>query len=174
MHYGSSMEEIKKVQWKWKSFCKFERNPCFPEFRTIRLELEMQVFNENEILFCSKTNPCGSFPEFRTVRGGLRKGKAVFRHFVMKLSEPKVLQVNLSVRGRANQSRNLSCSQFWLSWGPSKILQPLSGGCGSRLSICKDQEKKTNTETAMLSIMDGRGMETWARMKFPRAPNNGL
>ena len=100
---------------KMKIFCKFERNPCFPEFRTIRLELEMQVFNENEILFCSKTNPCGSFPEFRTVRGGLRKVEAVFRHFVMKLSEPKVLQVNLSVRGRANQSRNLSCSQFSLS-----------------------------------------------------------
>ena len=95
----------------------------------------MQVFNENEILFCSKTNPCGSFPEFRTVRGGLRKGKAVFRHFVMKLSEPKVLQVNLNVRGRDNQSRNLSCSQISLSYGPSKILQPLSGGCGTRPSI---------------------------------------
>ena len=122
-----------------KIFCKFERNPCFPEFRTIRLELEMQVFNENEILFCSKTNPCGSFPEFRTVRGGLRKGEAVFRHFVMKLSEPKVLQVNFSVRGRAKPSRNLSCSQFSLRWGPSKILLPLSGGCGSRLSICQAQ-----------------------------------
>ena len=136
MHYGSSMEEIKKSAMKMKIFCKFERNPCcFPEFRTIRLEREMQVFNENEILFCSKTNPCGSFPEFRTVRGGLRKGKAVFRHFVMKLSEPKVLQVNLNVRGRDNQSRNLSCSQFSLSYGPSKILQPLSGGCGTRPSI---------------------------------------
>ena len=101
----------------------------------------MQVFNENEILFCSKTNPCDSFPEFRTVRGGLRKVEAVFRHFVMKLSEPKVLQVNLNVRGRDNQSRNLSCSQFSLSYGPSKILHPLSGGCGSRLSICQDQEK---------------------------------
>ena len=75
----------------------------------------MQVFNENEILFCSKTNPCDSFPEFRTVRGVLRKVEAVFRHFVMKLSEPKVLQVNLNVRGRDNQSRNLSCSQFSLS-----------------------------------------------------------
>ena len=150
MHYGSSMEEIKKVQWKWKSFCKFERNPCFPEFRTIRLELEMQVFNENEILFCSKTNPCGSFPEFRTVRGGLRKGKAVFRHFVMKLSEPKVLQVNFSVRGRAKPSRNLSCSQFSLSYGPSKILQPLSGGCGTRLRIRNKSKWQSDDETSWL------------------------
>ena len=62
-----------------------------------------------------------------------------FRHFVMKLSEPKVLQVNFSVRGRAKPSRNLSCSQFSLRWGPSKILLPLSGGCGSRLSICQAQ-----------------------------------
>ena len=62
-----------------------------------------------------------------------------FRHFVMKLSEPKVLQVNFSVRGRAKPSRNLSCSQFSLRWGPSKILHPLSGGCGSRLSICQAQ-----------------------------------
>ena len=70
-----------------------------------------------------------------------------FRHFVMKLSEPKVLQVNFSVRGRAKPSRNLSCSQFSLRWGPSKILLPLSGGCGSRLSICQAQanaSKKQN------------------------------
>ena len=43
--------------------------------------------------------------------------------------------MNLNVRGRDNQSRNLSCSQFSLSYGPSKILQPLSGGCGTRPSI---------------------------------------
>ena len=52
------------------------------------------------------------------------------------------VQVNLNVRGRANQSRNLSCSQFSLSYGPSKILQPLSGGCGTRLRI-RNKSKKT-------------------------------
>ena len=79
------------------------------------------------------------FPQIWASERVLRNFEAVFRLFVMKLSEPKVLQVNLSVRGRAKPSRNLSCSQFSLRWGPSKILHPLSGGCGSRLSICQAQ-----------------------------------
>ena len=39
------------------------------------------------------------------------------------------------IYGRANPSKNVSCNQFSLSWGPSKIPHPLSGGHRTRLRI---------------------------------------
>ena len=54
----------------------------------------------------------------------------------------KHIQNSFDICRRANPSKNVSCNQFSLSWGSSKILQPLSGGRHSRLSICQTQPKK--------------------------------
>ena len=69
--------------------------------------------------------------------------------FVMKLSE--LSHIDWNVGGRANLSRKVSCDQFPMSWGPSKILQPLTGGCGTRLSIRRqDPNNYSDTETRCL------------------------
>ena len=69
----------------------------------------------------------------------------------MKLSEKKFSHIDWNVCGRANLSRTVSCDQFPMSWGPSKILQPLTGGCGTRLSIRQqDPNNYSDTETRCL------------------------
>ena len=45
-------------------------------------------------------------------------------------------EVTIYVRGRANLSKNCWLVTFWKFWSDSKILPPLSEGCGNRLSIC--------------------------------------
>ena len=68
--------------------------------------------------------------------------EVVFRHFVMKMSEHKLLQNGLHVRARANQSFSVSFSEFSVRGGPSKILHPLQRGCQTRLTI--RNKSKTN------------------------------
>ena len=68
--------------------------------------------------------------------------EVVFRHFVMKMSEHKLLQNDLHVRARANQSFSVSFSEFSVRGGPSKILHPLQRGCQTRLTI--RNKSKTN------------------------------
>ena len=53
--------------------------------------------------------------------------------------------------GRANPPKNSSFKLFSLSLGPSKILHPLSEGCGNRLTIWQIRRRKTNRETVTLS-----------------------
>ena len=101
----------------------------------------MLVFNEKEIWFHCETNPYDRFPKFEAISESLSNFEAVFRQFVMNLSDFFWLQTTFTVHGRANPSKNVSCNQFSLSWGPSKILHPLSGGRHSRLSIYQTQRK---------------------------------
>ena len=96
----------------------------------------MQFLNENEIQFCSEANPCHHFPRIGQVGELPCDFEVVFRHFVMKMSEHKLLQNGLHVRARANQSFSVSFNEFSVRGGPSKILHPLQRGCQSRLSIC--------------------------------------
>ena len=86
-----------------------------PKFGESEGELGMPDSNENEILFPSETNPNCSCPKFGEVRGALRGPEAVFRHFVMKKSEPKARQFTLEVHGWCNQLKNLSYVHFSLS-----------------------------------------------------------
>ena len=86
-----------------------------PKFGESEGELGMPDSNENEILFPSETNPNCSCPKFGEVRGALRGPEAVFRHFVMKKSEPKARQFTLEVHGWYNQLKNLSYVHFSLS-----------------------------------------------------------
>ena len=78
-------------------------------------KMASRLHNENEILFPSETNPNCSSPKFGEVRGALREPEAVFRHFVMKKSEPKARQFTLEVHGWYNQLKNLSYVHFSLS-----------------------------------------------------------
>ena len=56
---------------------------------------------------------------------------------VMHLWSPKPTQDLIHICMRANPPKNASFKHFSLSWGPSKILQPLSEGRGNRLTICQ-------------------------------------
>ena len=56
---------------------------------------------------------------------------------VMHLWSPKPTQDLIHICMRANLPKTASFKHLSLSWGPSKILHPLSEGCGSRLSICQ-------------------------------------
>ena len=102
----------------------------------------MLFSNENEIQFCSETNPCQHFPGIEEVEELLCDFEVVFRHFVTKLSESKLPQTSLHVRGRANQSFSVRFSEFSVRGGPSKILHPLQRGCHTRLTI--RNKSKTN------------------------------
>ena len=122
-----------------------------PRIGQISWEIWMQFFNENEIQFCSEANPCHHFPQIGQVGELPCDFEVVFRHFVMKMSEHKLLQNGLHVRARANQSFSVRFSEYSVRGGPSKILHPLQRGCHSRLSICKLKEISANTVTEMLS-----------------------
>ena len=60
----------------------------------------------------------------------------------MKMSENKLLQTSLHVRGRANQLFSVKFIEFSVRGGPSKILHPLQRGCHTRLTI--RNKSKTN------------------------------
>ena len=66
-----------------------ETNPFFPKFESIELELEMPVPNENEILFHPKQILMAVSPNLSQCESWSPPCDAVFRHFVMKKSEPK-------------------------------------------------------------------------------------
>ena len=102
----------------------------------------MLFSNENEIQFCSETNPCQHFPGIEEVEELLCDFEVVFRHFVTKLSESKLPHPSDHVRGRANQSFSVRFSEFSVRGGPSKILHPLQRGCQTRLTI--RNKSKTN------------------------------
>ena len=110
----------------------------------------MQFFNENEIQFCSEANPCHHFPRIGQVGELPCDFEVVFRHFVMKMSESKLLQNDLHVRARAYQSFSVSFSEFSVRGDPSKICTR-SRGVAKAVSVFAKVEKSTNTETVMLS-----------------------
>ena len=58
------------------------------------------------------------------------------------MSENKLLQTSLHVRGRANQLFSVKFIEFSVRGGPSKILHPLQRGCHTRLTI--RNKSKTN------------------------------
>ena len=121
----------------------FQTNPCksFPEFEAISMRGPDASFKGKEIWFHFETNPYDWFPKFEAVGESPFNFEGVFRHFVMNFSDSFWLQTSFKAYGRANPSKKVSCNQFSLSWGPSKIPQPLSGGRHSRLSICQTQRK---------------------------------
>ena len=55
-----------------------------------------------EIQLKIKTNPCSH--TFEAVNESASNFERVFRHFVMNLSEQKLLHINMNVRGRADNS----------------------------------------------------------------------
>ena len=115
----------------------FQTNPCksFPEFEAISMRGPDASFKGKEIWFHFETNPYDWFPKFEAVGESPFNFEGVFRHFVMNFSDSFWLQTSFKAYGRANPSKKVSCNQFSLSWGPSKIPQPLSEGRHSRLSI---------------------------------------
>ena len=64
----------------------------------------MLVFNEKEIWFHCKTNPYDRFPKFEAISESLSNFEAVFRQFVMNLSDFFWLQTTSTVHGRDNRS----------------------------------------------------------------------
>ena len=113
-----------------------------PGIEESRREMWMLFSNENEIQFCSETNPCQHFPGIEEVSELLWDFEVVFRHFVTKLSESKLPHPSDHVRGRANQPFSVRFSEFSVRGGPSKILHPLQRGCQTRLTI--RNKSKTN------------------------------
>ena len=115
----------------------FQTNPCksFPEFEAISMRGPDASFKGKEIWFHFETNPYDWFPKFEAVGESPFNFEGVFRHFVMNFSDSFWLQTSFKAYGRANPSKKVSCNQFSLSWGPSKIPQPLSGGRHTRLRV---------------------------------------
>ena len=81
-------------------------------------------------------------PNWDTQRGNWKKRKAGEKRrkvlpsrWKVKRMHQKRIQKLVDICGRANPSKKVGCSQFSLSWDLSKILQPLSGGHRSRLTI---------------------------------------
>ena len=128
------------MHWGNMKYVVLEKYLSPPGIEESRREMWMLFSNENEIQFCSETNPCQHFPGIEEVSELLWDFEVVFRHFVTKLSESKLPHPSDHVRGRANQSFSVRFSEFSVRGGPSKILHPLQRGCQSRLSICQSKE----------------------------------
>ena len=86
---------------------------------------------------------------------------AVFRHFVTKMSENKLLQTSLHVRGRANQLFSVKFIEFSVRGGPSKILHPLQRGCHTRLTIRNKSKTNLMVRRAGLSIFLHQMLACW-------------
>ena len=77
------------------------------------------------------------FPRFEDFGWGEIDRKAPPSSSAMHLWSPKPTHDLIHICMRANLPKTASFKHFSLSWGPSKILQPLSEGRGNRLTICQ-------------------------------------
>ena len=118
-------------QEKYKPFPKFHCNPVWS------CSGKSAENTWGEIWKSVRTNTNFSFPKFHCHSNTPSNFEAVFRHFVMNFSENKLLHINLTIRGRANQSFPASLVHFSLIWGRLKNLHRCGRGCRSRLSICQ-------------------------------------
>ena len=121
-----------------------------PKFGESEGELGMPDSNENEILFPSETNPNCSSPKFGEVRGALREPEAVFRHFVMKKSEPKARQFTLEVHGWCNQLKKPELRPFFTELRPVKDSAPADRGLTLLSHHQKQIQISTDGETSEL------------------------
>ena len=102
--------QIWKVdQEKYKPFPKFHCNPVWS------CSGKSVENTWGEIWKSVRTNTNFSFPKFHCQSNTLSNFEDVFRHFVMNFSEQTMLHINLTIRGRANQS-------FPASLAPNKSL----------------------------------------------------
>ena len=113
----------------------------FPNLRQSQWEVQMLVSREKKSDFTSKQIHMTGFPNLRQ----LVSHPLTLRAFLDTLWWTSVIlfgcrQVSKHMGGLIHQKK-VSCNQFSLRWGPSKIPQPLSGGRHSRLSICQTQRK---------------------------------
>ena len=69
--------------------------------------------------------------------------------------------------GRANPPKNGSFKHIFLSSGPSKILHPLSEGCGNRLTIWQIRKKQIGRRWHCLGLP--RSRSTFAHMRSKRS-----
>ena len=95
----------------------------------------MLVFNEKEIWFHCETNPYDRFPKFEAISGSLSNFEAVFRQFVMNLSDFfGCRQLPLYMGGIIGRFLQVWCPISDSIW-PLLFSHPLSGGHRTRLRI---------------------------------------
>ena len=87
--------------------------------------------------YCWKKLKKYCFPRFEDFGWGEIDRKAPPSSSAMHLWSPKPTHDLIHICMRANLPKTASFKHFSLSWGPSKILQPLSEGRGNRLTICQ-------------------------------------
>ena len=134
------------LKWKWKHQCKVDGhrradNYFQEDWWSRRCFLQAVHFLQTLSEGCGDrlTKPNMTVRRWHCLRKA--GGKVLLRCWKVKRMHQKHIQKLIDICGRANPSKNVSYNQFSLSWGSSKIPQPLSGGRHSRLSICQTQPK---------------------------------
>ena len=95
-----------------------------------------------------------SFPDFGHFRIRKSDRKTVPSSSVIKVWQRERIQDTFDTSGRANLERKSAWELFSWRWSPSKILDHGGRGCRSRLTICQLIQFFTNSEAALLSILE--------------------